>query len=267
MSVSVAWRCRLYHIIMPHSSHTLWLNTAPQDSLLSLVTQHSLDQIQLSPSLLISSHSGNPLVVGVLLRLCLFQYTQIHTQMEKRLFHKRWCIKVTHRLEVDFSLSRKKKRKEFRTEGFNFCLWLWNRGSEQRRKRKTKISGPLCVAQSSGGNNANDSSENITLLPACAHADAMVNVCLSGNKDTNVAHRPNVHQNQLLLFWNARLDSVVHYQSEELVSPRMWDGRWLWKKRHFGVCVLITNTAGHKADAHVLMKIIHRSSHLSGCGP
>lgn len=39
------------------------------------------------------------------------------------------------------------------------------------------------------------------------------------------------------------------------------------KKRHFGVCVLITNTAGHKADAHVLMKIIHRSSHLSGCGP
>ncbi len=136
MSVSVAWRCRLYHIIMPRSSHTLWLNTAPQDSLLSLVTQHSLDQIQLSPSLLISSHSGNPLVVGVLLRLCLFQYTQIHTQMEKCLFRKRWCIKVTHRLEVDFSLSRQKKGRSLgQRDSISAC------GSEievQNREEKEK---------------------------------------------------------------------------------------------------------------------------------
>ncbi len=40
------------------------------------------------------------------------------------------------------------------------------------------------MAQSSGGNNANDSSENIKLLPACVNADAMVNVCHSGNKVT-----------------------------------------------------------------------------------
>lgn len=43
------------------------------------VTQLSLDQIQLSPSLLIRSHGGKPLVFGVLLRLHLFQCTQSHT--------------------------------------------------------------------------------------------------------------------------------------------------------------------------------------------
>lgn len=39
------------------------------------------------------------------------------------------------------------------------------------------------------------------------------------------------------------------------------------KTRNFGACVLITNTAAHKADALVWMKIIQRSSHLRGCGP
>lgn len=57
-----------------------------------------------------------------------------------------------------------------------------------------------CVAHISGGNNVNDSSENVTLLPACAHADALVNVCHSGNTATDATHRPKLLQVKLFFF-------------------------------------------------------------------
>lgn len=47
-----------------------------EDTLLWLVAQQSLDQMQPSLSLLINSHGGNPLVVGFPLCLHLLQCTQ-----------------------------------------------------------------------------------------------------------------------------------------------------------------------------------------------
>lgn len=229
MSVSVAWRCCLYHIIMPRSSSKWWLNTMPQDSLLQLVTQHSLDQIQLLSSLLISSHSGNSLVVCAL--LCCWVYFNEHNYTHKwrNFFSQTWCIKITH---TDLTCSSVSVGVDFKGKGFNICPWHWKRSSEQRRKWKTKISGPPQGCLKTAWLIA--AVETMwTILLRTSRCSQRVRMPTLWWMFVTAATRPptpptgqNCFQAKLI-FLNAWCDSDVHYLNKRIhVTKKV--RRWIW---------------------------------------
>lgn len=110
------------------------------------------------------------------------------------------CIKITHTDLTWSSVSVGRRRGGIEGKGIQFLPVALKGKFRTEKKEKNKDQWAAtrvfedCVAQSSGGNNVDDSSENVTLFPACAHADALVNVCHSGNTATDATHKPNVHR-------------------------------------------------------------------------